>query len=230
MNESIEIALNNKNVARLDLAINEALRVAGRPPLADDPEPTAIHFTGAIGQDYLGAGLSDMHSVLVSGKAGKFAFCGMENCECTLEENAGDDFGHSLASGLLICRGSVAHRVGAMARGGLIAVYGTAGDRAALSLRGADVVIRGNAGAMAAMNMQQGTLVIGGNAGPGLGTGMRGGVLFVRGDAKNISPDIEEHRLREPDRLKLGLLLLKSGIKATVGKEFRVYRPTSETP
>lgn len=228
MNETLEIALDNKNVARLDLALNEALRIVGRPPLEDDPNPPTIHFTGATGQDFLGAGLSDMHSVLVSGKAGKFAFCGMENCECTLEENAGDDFGHSLASGLLICRGSVAHRVGAIARGGLIAVYGTAGDRAALSLRGADVVIRGNAGAMAAMNMQQGTLVIGGNAGPGLGTGMRGGVLFVRGDAKNISPDIEEHRLREPDRLKLGLLLLKSGIKATVGKEFRVYRPTSE--
>lgn len=229
MNETLEIAIDKKNVARLDLALNEALRVVGRSPLADDPNPPTIHFTGATGQDFLGAGLSDMHSVLVSSKAGKFAFCGMENCECTLEENAGDDFGHSLASGLLICRGSVAHRVGAMARGGLIAVYGTAGDRAALSLRGADVVIRGNAGAMAAMNMQQGTLVIGGNAGPGLGTGMRGGVLFVRGDTKNISPDIEEHRLREPDRLKLGLLLLKSGIKATVGKEFRVYRPTSET-
>jgi glutamate synthase domain-containing protein 3 len=72
--------------------------------------------------------------------------------------------------------------------------------------------------------MQSGTLVIGGNAGENLGHQLRGGSIYIRGEAKSISPDIEEARLREPDRLKLSLLLMKAGIKASALKEFRVYR------
>ncbi|MFO0012881.1 MAG: hypothetical protein ACK553_09075 [Planctomycetota bacterium] len=229
MNQTLEIPLANRDVARLELAIRDALRSLARPPLAEDPEPPAIHFTGASGQDFLGSGLSDLPSVSFSGSAGKFAFCGMDNCECTLEGDAGHFLGHSLSSGLLICQGSVSDGAGAMARGGLVAIYGNAGDRTAVSLRGADVLVRGSTGALAGLDMRQGTLIIGGSAGEGLGSGMRGGVIFLRGDAPKISSDIEEHRLREPDRLKLGLLLLKAGIKTTVGKEFRVFRPRAES-
>lgn len=229
MNETLEISIANHNAARLDRVISEAVQASPHHSLTDESLAPAIHITGASGQDFLGAGLNDLTSIMVSGHTGKFAFCGMDNCECTLEGDAGDYFGHSLASGLLICHGSVANGAGAMARSGLVAVYGSAGDRTAISLRGADVLIRGNAGALSGLDMRQGTLIIGGFAGEGLGTGMRGGVIFLRGDAPNISPDIEEHRLREPDRLKLGLLLLKAGIKTTVGKEFRVFRPRTET-
>lgn len=228
MNETLEIPITNQNVARLDLIASEALRSLPQASLANENTLPEIVFQGASGQDFLGAGLSNLHSVVVKGHAGKLAFCGMDDCECTLDGNAGDFFGHSLASGLLICKGSVANGAGAMARSGLIAVYGSAGDRTAISLRGGDVLIRGNVGAFAGMNMRQGTLMIGGAAGQGLGSGMRGGVIFLRGDADNISPDIEEHRLREPDRLKLGLLLLKAGIKPTAGREFRVFRPCAE--
>jgi formylmethanofuran dehydrogenase subunit C len=229
VNETLEIQIANHNVARLDSVISQVVRSLPNDLSSGDALPPSIHFKGASGQDYLGAGLNDLTSILVSGNAGKFAFCGLDNCECTLEGDAGDYFGHSLASGLLICQGSVGCGAGAMARSGLVAVYGTAGDRTAVSMRGADVLIRGNAGMLAGLDMRQGTLIIGGFAGEGLGTGMRGGTIFLRGDAPNISSDIEEHRLREPDRLKLGLLLLKAGIKTTVGREFRVFRPRSES-
>lgn len=229
VNKTLEITIDTHNAARLDRVIAEASRSVSHPSTDDNALSPSIHVTGAAGQDFLGAGLSDLTSLLVSGNVGKYAFCGMDNCECTVEGDSGDYFGHSLASGLLICQGSVASGAGAMARSGLIAVYGTAGDRTAVSLRGADVLIRGNAGTLAGLDMRQGTLIIGGYAGEGMGTGMRGGVIFLRGDASNISPDIEEYRLREPDRLKLGLLLLKAGIKTTAGKEFRVFRPRSES-
>jgi glutamate synthase domain-containing protein 3 len=225
---TLEIPLKKCTVTCLNLAIIEALRSLAQPLNMEENERPEIHFKGAQGQDYLGAGLSDVHTVVFTGDAGKYAFCGMDECECTLDGNAGDFLAHSLASGLLICKGSVGNSAGAMAHGGLLAVYGSAGDRTAVSLRGADVLIRGNVGTLAGLDMRQGNLIIGGSAGDGLGTGMRGGTIFLRGDASNISPDIEEHRLREPDRLKLGLLLLKAGIKATVGREFRIFRPTVE--
>ena len=120
--------------------------------------------------------------------------------------------------------GSAAHCLAAMARGGLNVVLGDCADRAGVSLRGADVLVRGDAGAQAGYRMQSGTLVIGGNAGENLGHQLRGGSIYIRGEAKSISPDIEEARLREPDRLKLSLLLMKAGIKASALKEFRVYR------
>jgi glutamate synthase domain-containing protein 3 len=112
--------------------------------------------------------------------------------------------------------------------GGLIAVYGSAGMRVGVSLQGADVLIRGNAGADVGFGMRSGTIIIGGSAGPNLGRGMRGGTIYVRGEATDVCSDIEEVRMREPDRLKLGLLLMKSGIKSSSGKEFRVYRPRAD--
>jgi len=133
VNETLEIPITNQNVARLDLIASEALRSLPQASLANENTLPEIVFQGASGQDFLGAGLSNLHSVVVKGHAGKLAFCGMDDCECTLDGNAGDFFGHSLASGLLICKGSVANGAGAMARSGLIAVYGSAGDRTACS-------------------------------------------------------------------------------------------------
>lgn len=228
MNEPIEIPLASCDVARLDLAIAETLRTTSVQPLVQESS-SVFRGTGAVGQDFVGAALNDVTAFTVEGNVGDYACSGLDNSQCTLDDDAGDYLGHSLVSGLLICKGNVGHGLAAMARGGLIAVYGSSGDRTATSLRGADVIVRGNTGAMAAKGMQQGTLIIGGSAGEGLGTGMRGGVIFLRGEAPGISSDIEEHRLREPDRLKLGLLLLKAGIKSTGGKEFRVFRSRWES-
>lgn len=196
--------------------------------VVQESESISVRVIDAAGQHYVGVGLADLKRVDVVGSVGDYAFCGMENCECSLEGNAGSFFGYSIASGLLIAKSGVADGVAAMGRGGLVAVYGSARDRAAVSLRGADVIVRGNVGACAGYGMRSGSLVVGGTAGEAMGQGMRGGTIYLRGEAASISEEIEEQRLREPDRLKLGLLLLKAGIKTTAGKEFRAYRPKLE--
>ena len=182
----------------------------------------SVGVQGARGQDFIGAGFRNISEVAVQGVIGDFGFCSFGDGECHVEGNVGHFFGHSVASGIIIVRGHVKTSVAALGTGGLIAIYGNAGDRAAVGLQGADVVIRGSVANYAGLGMQCGTLIVGGSAGLHLGHGMRGGTIFIRGEPESISPDIEEHRIREPDRLKIGMLMLKSSIKS-VGKEFRMF-------
>lgn len=182
----------------------------------------SVDIQGARGQDFVGAGFRNISEVAVQGTIGDFGFCSFGDGECQVEGNVGHFFGHSIASGIIIVRGHVKRSVGALGTGGLIAIYGNAGDRAAVGMQGSDVVIRGSVANYAGLGMQSGTLIVGGSAGLHLGHGMRGGTIYIRGEAESISSDIEEHRIREPDRLKIGMLMLKSSIKL-VGKEFRVY-------
>lgn len=176
------------------------------------------------GCDFVGCGLKDLLKAETGASVGAYGFANTDNCECVVQGNAGDYFGHSQVSGTLTVMGSVSDSLGAMATGGLNVVLGDAGNRAGVSLRGADLLVRGDVGSHAGYRMESGTLVIGGNAGPNLGAQMRGGSIYIRGEAQSISSDIEEARLREPDRLKLSLLLMKAGIRASALKEFRVYR------
>lgn len=196
------------------------------PNVTSEGEDNTIYviLMGTQGADFVGVGLRDLDKVETLGSVGAYGFANTDNCECVVQGNAGDYFGHSQVSGTLTVMGSASHCLAAMARGGLNVVLGDCADRAGVSLRGADVLVRGDAGAQAGYRMQSGTLVIGGNAGENLGHQLRGGSIYIRGEAKSISPDIEEARLREPDRLKLSLLLMKAGIKASALKEFRVYR------
>ena len=187
---------------------------------------TTVDVVGAKGQDYIGAGVRGIYTLLIHGPIGDFGLCAFCDGECNIEGNVGNFVGHSIHSGILMVTGNALHSVGALGTGGLITIYGTAGDRAAVGLQGSDVVFRGSVGDFACLGMQSGTVIIGGNAGHHLGYGMRGGTIYIRGDAESVSPDIEEQRLREPDRLKIGLLLLKAGIKSA-GKDFRVYRPVN---
>ena len=191
----------------------------------DDSEgpSVSVKIAGARGQDFIGAGFRNISKVAVQGEIGDFGFCSFGDGECHVEANVGHFFGHSVASGIIIVRGHVKTSVAALGTGGLIAIYGNASDRAAVGMQGADVVIRGSVGNYAGLGMQSGTLIVGGSAGLHLGHGMRGGTIYIRGDAESISPDIEEQRMREPDRLKIGMLMLKSSIKS-VGKEFRMFR------
>ncbi len=193
----------------------------------DAIEATSLYVCGAKGQDFVGAGLRDIGEVVVKGSLGDYGFCSFGDGQCLVEGNAEDFFGHSIASGVLIARGHAKHSLGALGTGGLIAVYGCAQDRAAVGLQGADIVVRGSVANYAGLGMQSGTLIVGGSAGLHLGQGMSGGTIYLRGEAESISPDVEEQRLREPDRLKIGMLMLKSNIKSS-GKEFRVYRALRE--
>jgi glutamate synthase domain-containing protein 3 len=185
-------------------------------------------ISGASGQDFVGAGLRGVAKVSVEGSLGEFCFCSFGEGDCFIEGKVGAYFGHSMQSGILIVHGHASHSVGALARGGTIAIYGNASDRAAIGMQGADLVIRGSVGDFAGLGLQSGSLIIGGNAGKELGKGMKAGAIYIRGDAESISSDVEEQRVREPDRLKIGLVLLKAGIKSA-GKDFRVYRSAKDS-
>lgn len=193
-------------------------------PESENSVQSSISIENANGHDFVGAGIRSVGKVRIQGTIGDFCMCSFGDGECNIEGNVGDFFGHSIQSGILVVRGHAKNGVGAMGAGGLVTIYGNAGERVGLGMQGADIVIRGSAEAYAGLGMQSGTLIIGGNAGPNFGHQMRGGTIYLRGEAESLSPDIEEHRLREPDRLKIGLLMLKSGIKST-GKEFRAFRP-----
>jgi len=202
-------------------------RLGSTPISESNPDGLSLprlEVVGAIGQDYIGSGIRGVHSISISGSVGDFGLCSFGDGECSIDGRAGEFFGHSIQSGILILNGHASHAVGALGVGGLVAVYGNAGDRVAVGLQGADIVIRGSVGSHAGLGMHGGCLIVGGNAGQHMGHRMRTGTIYLRGEAQSVSPDIEEVRLREPDRLKIGLLMLKAGIKST-GKEFRVYRP-----
>ena len=191
---------------------------------ADNAPLQNVSVVGAKGQDYIGSGIRGVHSITIQGSIGDFGMSSFGDGECNIDGNVGSFFGHSIHSGILGVRGYALHSVGAMGVGGLITIYGNAGDRVAIGMQGADVIIRGSVADYACLGMQSGSLVVGGNAGQHLGKAMRGGTIYLRGEAESVSADVEEYRLREPDRLKIGLLMLKAGIKIT-GKEFRVFRP-----
>jgi glutamate synthase domain-containing protein 3 len=193
-------------------------------------EPDAIYaiLQGGHGKDYLGVGLKNLLKVEIMGSIGDYGFAGTSNCECVVQGNVGDYFGHSQSSGTLVAMGSAGNGFAAMAQGGLSIVLGDSLDRPGASLRGAAALVRGNVGAQAGYRMRSGILVIGGDAGPELGYQFLGGRIYIRGQAQSMTSDIEQCRLREPDRLILSLLLMKAGLKASTLKEFRVYRSPSE--
>jgi len=145
------------------------------PNVTSEGEDNTIYviLMGTQGADFVGVGLRDLDKVETLGSVGAYGFANTDNCECVVQGNAGDYFGHSQVSGTLTVMGSASHCLAAMARGGLNVVLGDCADRAGVSLRGADVLVRGDAGAQAGYRMQSGTLVIGGNAGENLGHQLR---------------------------------------------------------
>ncbi len=187
----------------------------------------SLKLINARGQDFIGAGLRDVGDVSVMGSVGDYSFCSFGDGQSVIEGNVGNFFGHSIASGVLVVRGHAKHALGALGAGGLIAVYGNAQDRVGVGMQGTDIVVRGSVANHAGLGMQSGTLIVGGSAGLLLGQGMSGGTIYLRGEAESVSDDVEEQRLREPDRLKIGMLMLKSNFKLS-GKEFRVFRTVRE--
>jgi methylamine---glutamate N-methyltransferase subunit B len=183
----------------------------------------AIRIEDAAGQDFVGSGLRFLSNMEVIGDVGDFALMSFGEGECKIEGNAGHFFCHSLHSGLVILRGHAGDSLCALGASGFVAVYGNVGHRVAVGMQGSELVIRGSVGDYACLGMRSGSVVIGGNAGKDFGQGMVAGTIFLRGDAESISQDVEENRMREPDRLKIGLLMIKAGIKST-GKEFRMFR------
>ena len=70
--------------------------------------------------------------------------------------------------------------------------------------------------------MRDGTMVILGDIGPNAGYGASGGTWYVVGEVHQSAPQLTEARMKESDKLRLGLLLLNSGVDANA-KDFRKY-------
>lgn len=180
-------------------------------------------IVGTSGENSLASGISQPIKVVVHGAMGDFAFALNDGGECEVVGDAGASCGHSMRSGSILVRGHAGPAFGAFTSGGFIAAHWSAGDRCGLCLSGAEIVIRSGVGRQAGWAMRSGTLVIGADAQPGLGQGMTGGTIYVRGKAEDVASHLREMRMKDADSLKLGLLLVRAGIKADP-KDFRIYR------
>jgi methylamine---glutamate N-methyltransferase subunit B len=182
-----------------------------------------IVVTNASRDDLVLPGLRHAVKIRIEGSLGDYCIVANERAEVQVSGSVGVAAGEGVRGGSIVIRENAGESLGAFGYGGLITVYGSTGSRCAVALQGADIVVRGNVGSHAAMNMRSGTLVIGGSAGKDLGIGMTGGTIFMRGEADSVGDHLEMVRMKEPDRFRISLLMLKAGIK-TSGADFRVYK------
>jgi glutamate synthase domain-containing protein 3 len=161
-------------------------------------------------------------AITVEGDVGDYCAAATKDADVEILGSAGNGLGHTLQSGVISVRDDVGIAAGAMAAGGLIVVQGNAGARCGAGLQGADIVVQGSVGDYAGVYMQGGTFVILGNVGAKAGYGATSGTWFVLGDIKDSARGLVESRMKEPDKLRLGLLLLNSGLNANA-KDFRKY-------
>lgn len=193
---------------------------------AREEQTEAITISGASGQSGLATAIGQPIKVAIQGNVG--ALCGMLSAGSDLEVvgDAGAGCGHSMSSGAILVRGHAGRALGCFARGGFIGVHGMAKDDCGLHLAGADIVVRQSVGPRAGHGMRAGNLVLGSDAGHELGKDFTGGTIYLRGEAASIAEGLREVRMRESDAVRLGLLLVRAGIKAAT-KDFRLYRSRS---
>jgi len=191
--------------------------------LSEFEEGDEISIDGCSGQDFLLNGNQSAAKFSLRGDVGDFSFLAFGQGDATLFGNTGNFLAHSIQSGMITIKGNLSDAGAALGTAGLLSIHGNAGHRLGLALQGAEIVVRGNVGDLTAVAMRSGTIIIGGNAGKEFGKGVHGGTIYIRGEVESVSPEVEEVRLREPDKLKIGLLLLKAGIKSA-GRDFRVFR------
>ena len=180
-----------------------------------------VRIVGAEQQDNLVTAIPPAQ-ILISGDVGNFCAAALRNADVEILGSAETGVAHSLQSGVVTVRNSCSAAAGAMAEGGLIVIHGDAGARCGAGLNGADIVVEGSVGPYAGMYMRQGTIVVLGRLGPMAGTGSTGGTWFVQGEVDNRPKQLVESRLKDADKLRLGLLLLNSGMDANA-KDFRKY-------
>ena len=190
--------------------------------LAD--EEYEIKISGASGQAALCVGIAQTLKIVLTGSAGPYFGMLNTGADLDLSGDAGTCCGHSMNSGAILIRGHAGQSLAALARGGFIGVHGSAKDACGLGLAGADVIVRQTVGARAGQAMRSGNLILGSDAGPDLGLDATGGTIYLRGDAASIADGMREAKMKDADSMRLGLLLVRAGIRAAT-KEFRIYRP-----
>ena len=176
------------------------------------------------GESLVAPGWKVNNSIVLDGDLGDYCLSHFHGAEADVLGSIGHCGAQAIQSGAVIIQGRAGNAIAAYGTGGLVAVYENAGTRAAVALDGADVLVRGSVGTQAAYAMRSGSLIIGGSAGAELGQGMTGGVIYIRGEPASVAKQLREVKMREADRMRLGLILLKAGVKST-GREFRVFRP-----
>lgn len=164
----------------------------------------------------VGAGLDRSIGLRINDDLGSYALMLSQNVKAEASKNVGNACGHSLHSGSILVRGSAQDFLGAHARGGFIAVLGRAGDFAGYGLDGADIVVRSQSGKAAGTRMRAGTLVLGNGTGEKLGHCIEGGEIFVRGAIGGLGEGAQLMRMTQTHSLRLGLLLARAGIKASI--------------
>lgn len=196
--------------------------------LADVPSDARVRLNG-LAENVTGilAGLNQSSEIVIASGIGDFALMASQQAAVEISGSAGDGCGHSFHSGSILIRGGANNFLAAYAIGGYIAVHGRAGDYAGYGLAGADVLVRSRSGNAAGAKMRAGTLVLGNGCGENLGIGMTGGTIYVRGEIGSIADNIQIGRLKEADTIRLGLMLVRAGIKTTYEK-FQVFRPKSD--
>jgi glutamate synthase domain-containing protein 3 len=209
----ITIDLRSVSVTQL----NQQLR-------AINDEECEVQVTGGSGQQSLCAGIPQSIKLTLQGTAG--SYFGMLNggADLDLHGDAGSHCGYSMNGGAILVRGSAGSALAALARGGFIGVHGAAKDACGLGLAGADVIVRQTVGARAGQAMRSGNLILGNDAGADLGLDATGGTIYLRGEAASIADYVREVKMKDSDSMRLGLLLVRAGIRAAT-KEFRCYRP-----
>ena len=130
-----------------------------------------IRITNAIGQRYIGSGLSGR--------------------KIEIEGTPGNALGAYLDGSTIIVEGNVQDATGDTMNGGEIIVHGNAGDATGYAMRGGEILIRGNTGYRAGIHMkayksQQPAVIVGGKAGSFLGEYQAGGTIIVL----NLKPPV----------------------------------------
>jgi formylmethanofuran dehydrogenase subunit C len=184
----------------------------------------AVDVLDTKSADWGGCGWRYPIPITFHGSIGDFCLSGATELDATIHGDVGSNFCSMLTSGTAKASGCAGNATAAFARGGLVVIGSNSGDRSGVGLSGGDLMVLGSVGEQAGFQMQSGNLIIAGDTGSLLGLGATGGTIYVRGKPASVASNIEEDRMREADRLRLSLLLLKSGIdlKSAVWKVFRV--------
>jgi methylamine---glutamate N-methyltransferase subunit B len=162
--------------------------------------------------------------LVMAGDVGDYALCNLDQVDAIIRGNAGYAAGSGIRGGTLQVLGNAGDYCGAYGIGGTVIVKSDTGLRTAACMNGANVYVLGNVGDEAGFRMQSGALVIQGNCGERLGAELIGGVVYMLGEAKSIAPQLFEARMKEPDRLRLSLILARANLSSKA-KEFRVFKP-----
>jgi hypothetical protein len=182
-----------------------------------------LTLRGCQRPDFLATPLHTSSTIELHGELGDYCVGGLRGAEVRIHGPAGHGLACGMESGTLTLNGAAGDCLLAFGHGGTVCVRGSAGRRAACGMDGAELVVTGDVGAEAGYRMRSGLLLVLGDAGPMLGAGMGGGTLLVAGSIASSASAIEEDRLRDADRLRMSLLLLKVGLEVKPSK-LRVFR------